>query len=479
MKSLSFNGIRKPWLYLLEGRQKAPFAPITRNLLRIPGRPGAILQSSETEPLIIYQPIGFVVKDDADALAKKDELASWLVTDNPVPLEFDDEPGRTYYAVVQNTIADFEQFVNQRRGTIEFLILDGYGYGPELEAVFPSDIVTLTNNGTAEAEPVFELTVKKPVTFAMIQNQNEEYMMIGKPIDVIDTPYTKYERVFYSDCDSLSGWTTAAPGEIDGNITGTMETNGTRFQAASYGTGSGWHGPAIKTSLPEALTDFRMSTFVGFFNKAVARQVGRIELYLLDENGNKVCKIAMKDTRTGQSLAWGEAIAGQLGAGKFLINEYGDRPGNWNNFNGHMQIEREGNVWRAYFAMVDTSTGRHHTRRSVTWVDTGNKYTRNVAQIVVHHGQYGSHEPVTGGVYSINVFRINPEQSNKVPYIAEAGDIITFDHTTKDILINGESRKDLKDFGARFFHLQKGENQFVVLPSDSFSVKVRYRERFL
>src|SRR5690606_13758239 len=256
MKSLTFNGIRKPWLYLLQGRQKAPFAPIARNLLRIPGRPGAILQSSETEPLIIYQPVGFLVKDDAYALAKKDELASWLVTDNPVPLEFDDEPGRTYYAVVQNTITDFEQFVNQRRGTIEFLVLDGYGYGPELEAVFPSDVVTLTNNGTAEADPIFELEVKQPVTFAMIQNQNDEYMMIGKPSDELkNIPVKRYETILNDPLNSLVGWTEADYVE-NGTVQGSMGAIDA-FYGRTFGTPipNAFYGPAVKKSISEVLTN--------------------------------------------------------------------------------------------------------------------------------------------------------------------------------------------------------------------------------
>ncbi|WP_018934607.1 phage tail domain-containing protein, partial [Gracilibacillus lacisalsi] len=75
MKSLTFNSQRKSWLYLLEGRQKAPFAPRNNNLLRVPGMPGAYYKDETIDVLYITQPVGFIVKDDADALAKKDELA--------------------------------------------------------------------------------------------------------------------------------------------------------------------------------------------------------------------------------------------------------------------------------------------------------------------------------------------------------------------------------------------------------------------
>jgi predicted phage tail component-like protein len=90
---------------------------------------GARLRSTDVDPLPISQPVGFRVKDDEHALQIKDELAAWLITEEPAPLQFDDEPGRTYYALLQGTIEDFDKFVNQRKGTLNFLCLDPYGYG--------------------------------------------------------------------------------------------------------------------------------------------------------------------------------------------------------------------------------------------------------------------------------------------------------------------------------------------------------------
>lgn len=107
---MTFNHIRKPWLYLLEGRQKSPFAPIQNNLITVTGMPGAYVGSKETGVLYITQPVGFIVKDDEHALQLKDELSEWLVTKEAVPLEFDDEPGRTYYAEIEGTIEDFNSF---------------------------------------------------------------------------------------------------------------------------------------------------------------------------------------------------------------------------------------------------------------------------------------------------------------------------------------------------------------------------------
>ena len=79
----------------------------------------------------------------------------------------------------------------------------------------------------------------------------------------------------------------------------------------------------------------------------------------------------------------------------------------------------------------------------------------------------------------IKVTKLNKVEEDQTPYIAYPGDLITFDHKNADILINGESRADLKQLGASFFRLKKDENLLVVSPDDSFDVKCRYRPTYL
>lgn len=473
--SFTFRGLKKNWLILTKGRTREPFAPIKRNLIYITGRAGAYLQSNTVQPVAIKQPIGFFFDNEGDLLSKKEELANWLITDDSESLVFDDEPTRTYYALIDGSISNFRYSGGFAEGEIEFLCYDPHKYGPEIPYTFPSDYVSVPNNGTNEAKPVFELEVLTPVTFAMIQNQNDEYMMIGKPTNVEENaPYEKYELIFDDDGSDLTGWTVASA--VDGGaVAGVMGTNGNRLEASSYGTGNRWHGPAVKHSLSETLQDFRMETYVELYNNQPGR-VGRVEIYLLDENDGFVAKVAMKDIESSQSLAWGEARAGDWSDGHFLINEYGDKPGNWNIFSGVLRIEREGNVWRAYIAKVGTD-GRHSSRRSVEWIDSANKYMQRVAKVQVHMAQFASETPVQGGVSYVKVFKIN-NQPEATPYLANPGDVITFDHKNEEILLNGENAMTFKNFGARFFDLKKGQNELVVHPSNAFNVSMKYRETF-
>lgn len=477
LNTLKFNGESKPWLYLLEGRSKSPFAPVRNNLLRVQGMPGAYIESTDTDVLYITQPVGFLINNDEEAMRIKDELASWLLTDEPAPLEFSDESGRTYYAKIEGTIEDLTRLSKQRKGTLTFLCADPYSYGEEKGPLpFVDDALTITNEGTAKAKPIIELETLHPTTFAMVQKNNEEYIMIGEPYNVDNQdPYIEYEKILTDECNTLTGWTTANAGEIDGLISGNMESVNDRFQAATYGTGSGWHGPAIKKSLSEVLQDFRMTTWVSMDNSGVS--VGRIELYLLDVNGNIISKVAMKDVSSGAELGYGEIRIGNATDNHNLISEYGDRKGVWNNFAGMLQIERRGNFWNAFIGVGNSRQG-YHSRRFANWYDTENKYMTPVAQVVVHMGQYGSMNPIVGGIYSIGIDKINPQPTDGIPYIVNVGDVIEFNHVENKVLINGELQKSIKDFGARYFKLSPGENTLTVFPKNNFNTTVRYQEPY-
>ncbi|WP_061580023.1 phage distal tail protein, partial [Saccharococcus caldoxylosilyticus] len=359
---------------------------------------------------------------------------------------------------------------------IRFICPDPYKYGQEKNASFPSDVVSLDYSGTADGDPIFELEVLQPVTFALIQNQNDEYMMIGKPVNVDEqVPVEREQRIFWSHGDTLTGWTTGSG--IDGTVTGAMASNGYMFYPTNFGAGSGWHGPAMKTSLPQVLEHFRVDTIVEFFNSAPS--VGRLEIYLLAEDGDVISKIALRDTTPNRAATYGEARVGNAAVNYYMFNDTGATPSTWTNFFGMLRIGRYNDEWFAYIAKIDQTTGEHIARMYRSWHDTEGQFRKNLAQIQVHFGQLGSYTPITAvGVHDIKVFKWNPTTQVDIPYIAYEGDKITFDHRDKNILINGETRLDLKDFGARFFKLKPGENTLIVLPEQSFNVTCRYRERF-
>lgn len=477
MESFSFNGIKKDYVYMLRGRRRPAWAPRTVNWLNVPGMPGAHLESVETSLRPYDVPIGIKADNIGDLQKIKEDLADWLLHDEMKELIFEDEPDRTYFAIVDGTL-DLEELVRVGKGVITFICAP-YKYGPEFEATFPSDVVNLNYNGSAPGDPIFELGVLQPVTFSMIQNQNDEYMMIGKPVDVEDVPYTRLETVLNDNCSSLIGWSSLTQGSSleTGIVGGQMKVhNGYAFTADTYGTNpNGWVGPAIKKSLFEQVQDFRVEIRISAFN--TSGNVGSLELHLLDENDNTVAVLAMRDSTNSKANNRAIIQLGSVGNRHTLLDYEGDKPGTWNDFSGIIRLEREGTEFRAYVAEIDSETGEHNGRHTARpFFDSLGNYQAKIAQVLVYDAKAKNYTPYSKLMNNIYVGKIN--QQIGIPYIADVGDIITFNHQEKLLLINGEPRKDLKDFGARYFQLQKGENTLIVHPPDSFNVTCKYRERF-
>lgn len=476
--SFTFNGIKKGYLRALVGIERPAWAPIEEEIIEIPGRAGGIITEEKIKVRRLNIPVRVYKKGFASLEDVEEDLAAWLITNEPKPLTFSHKPDRTYYAKVTGELV-LDEYPEWGEGVISFLCPDPYKYGPEIPLKLPSDHTTFTYNGTADGYPVFELEVETPVTMAMIQNQDNEFMMIGKPYDITtQQPFISEEKVMRHEMDNLIGWT--APDSVeDGVVAGSMASDGYRVMPQSYGTGTDWHGPALKTSIPGGpLQDFKLEAIVEFWNtNHTGDKVGKLEVDLLNDTGKVIARVALADTQFGSNLTIGQARAGSKDLNHYMINYGGDIPGVWNNFYGLLRILRRGNYWEAYITLMDPKTNRHHTSKWVSWVDTDSVIMDQVAQVQIYMAQFANNTPVDMGLHHIDIWKYNKNQVG-VPYIAQIGDVITFDHQNGTILLNGEDRMDLKNFGATFFKLKKGKNQLSVIPANSFKVTCKYRERF-
>lgn len=484
---MTFNSIRKPWLYLLEGRQKSPFVPVRNNLITVTGMPGAYVGSKGTDVLYINQPIGFIVKDDEHALQLKDELASWLVTDRAVPLEFDDEPGRIYYAEIEGTIDDFNRFVDQRRGVITFLLADPYGYGPE-QAQPLNDIDIVENKGTAPSDPIFELTATKKSTFAMVSlgaDEDSEYNLIGTPADVDEVLVDEKTLLFSERGETLNTWSESGT-QFDGGLVtgGQLGTDGTGIHPLTYGSPGdwkGWYGPALMKEI-NPVQDFEIEMRLRA-NTNRPDELYRIEFYLYDENFNVLGKMGIRDFSITMDRYAAEGRVGDfLGAGRnYLINKDNYlRVGT--HFHGLVRMRRIGQQFEFYVARLRTGEqeGRHHDILKVNFNDVDNEYQGKLKHVQINIARHTDGPSASvPRINAINVYELNTVTVDQTPYILYPGDVVTFDHKDDDLLINGEPRNDLKNFGGSFFKLPKGFNSVVVTPADTFDTEIKYRDRYL
>ncbi|WP_027410372.1 distal tail protein Dit [Anoxybacteroides tepidamans] len=476
MSSFTFNGERMDSVVVLRGRKRPPWAPVQRNVLKMPGFPGGYLQNTEIDVRILEVPI-FIKGDNLTHLQRvKEDLAAWLVTDEPKELIFDDDPTRIYYAVVDDTF-DFEEIIQFGQGTIRFLCPDPYVYGQEQTLNIQYDgneqTVVAQNNGSAPTYPKFVATFNQPTTFFDIITPSD-YMRIGKPVSVEEMEVPREEVMVDDECQSTTGWGSAT--EIDGTATGTMTSDGLKFHVTNYGTGSGWHGPALKKSLSSPIQDFIVEVWVTQRSTA-PNQVGRAEFYLLDVNNRTLGKMAMKDWMKDTHLNYGEARIGDSAQGTTIINYAGNHKV-WNDFYGILRLSRIDNLWTAYIGKYDINTGKHYARLTETFRDVDGKWDDPLAQIVVHLGARANYPTTIQFIDKVKVWKVNQNTTLEVPYIAQAGDVIEIDHATNAIFKNGEPFLSAKDFGANFFALERGQTEIAINPAGVATVQMTFRERW-
>lgn len=472
----TFNDQRRSYLKVLRGQKRPAWAPLNRNILTVPNYPGGYLKNTQIGVRQLTVPIVIKGKDIADIQNLKEDLADWLVTDEPKELVFDDEPNRSYFVVIGDTF-DPEEIATLGMGELIFLALDPYKYGATKVQQSNTGVVSVNNQGSLDTLPTFEITIDGDYTNIDIAN-GDVMNRIGRPVNIDDYAMAREEQVFNDNLSSLTGWAkTEGSVNIDGLATGNMKVDNGRFVAADFGTTvDGWHGPYYKKSIGQTLTDFRVETLVEIVNTGEDK-FGKVEVYLLDESNLPVCMLTIKDVDSSGKRIYSTMRAGGGDQGfRDLISTHGDTESTYWNFYGILRIERVGTRWTAYVAKVDKATGVHTARAFKEFYDKEQQFTRKPAQVGVYLAQYGTRKVASLRADDVKVFKINNLTDSQIPYIVKAGDVVTFDHKKQRILINGETRMDLKAFSGEFFSLRKGKNEIYTSPP--LPVKMTWRERY-
>jgi hypothetical protein len=314
----------------------------------------------------------------------------------------------------------------------------------------------------------------------MVAKGTSQYMMVGREATIEQEVFNPRTVVLTNSGTTTTGWSTAATGEINGVIAGAMTVNGSAFLASSYGAAdSAWHGPAIKYPLPVGVQDFIAEFGVDFGNTGVGTNLGRVEAYLLSSSGVLLARIALKDNFRDRTQTVAEAQVGG-NEGKYLINEGPDNGTAWNNFSGVLRISRSARTWNAYVAQV-SSNGTHHSRLTRSWTDVSNASLDEVAQVVIHTGQYFNFVAVPKQHFTyVTVTKLTrPATESQVPFAIGTGDSIVFDHATGEILKDGADIRREKNFGGFPFELEPGDNVITLMPSGALTGSMKWRNAYL
>ncbi|CDQ41513.1 distal tail protein Dit [Virgibacillus salexigens] len=448
------------------------------SLLEVPGMSGAHLERINLPPRPLGIEANIKAMNRQELRNKIDELNGILSVSEPVSIIFPDEPNVVYYGIPEQAGED-DEFPFMHQGQLTIICPDPYKYEKEKTMEFGSDAGIVTNEGTTEVEPIFELEVTKKVPFALIQNQHEEYMLIGTPVDVTSEVVDARTLLLEERGQTLDTWDSSPISLDNGYVDGTFGTDNDGITVPSYGpdtTDPDWHGPALIKEVPVA-QDFEVEAMVQGRTTETS-QTFRIEFSLFDENMNQLGKLAIKDDSLGIHRKKGEGRIGPyVGANENYMISSQNYSYDQDYFYGMLRLKRVGKEFTFYITRVNNSN-KHVQTLSRRFINNLGDYLGKLKYIQIHIGKFADTDRAYAPkIDHIKVFQLAQVTVDQTPYIANVGDRIIFDHVNEEILINGEDRKDLKDFGGLFFTLKKGENQLITHPANSFQTTVKYRPK--
>ncbi|KAB2328924.1 hypothetical protein F7731_23510 [Cytobacillus depressus] len=486
--SFTFKETSSQAYFVVEKVYRSLLPPVDNDLVEVPGRPGAYHRKTKLGVLEFNFQIRIRQKNVRALNDAKRTIAEWLYSENPEKLVLEKEPDKYYLAKLDGN-TDLEEIVKIGKGTLKFICPDPIAFDQyEVLAPIPlgTEAANINVDGTYKTFPVVRATFKKDTTVFLYATENEnEQVFLGKPVDVdTETAVPLFTRVLYERFESLPNWQVSTTGVEYGTATGSMRIENVGTGYVTYediGTGVNWHGPSRKRSLPEPLDNWKIDFFPRFKTN-VAKELGRIELYLLDVNSEIIGKMYIGDRYNASMLVDTKIRIGSDVNGVNILQGSGDKPGVWNDFTGQMQFIKTGSRFQAYIGIINYKTGQHHTRKYEKFVDSKNQFTKKLAQVQIYIAGYGTAPiPVRERMFidHLDVYKQNIIQKNQVEYIARADDVIEIDHYTKEITKNGMPFKKYLNPVSNLFSLKPGSNAIGFQPSDVADVEVSYRSRWL
>lgn len=488
--SFSFNGIRKDYVFILMGFSRPAWSPIERDILKVPSKAGGYLLQTNIDVRTIEVPV-IIKSPNVNGMQKmKEDLADWLITDQPCELIFDDEPDRTYMAVIDGE-SDIEELIFRGKGTLKFVCPMPYKLGAVQTKQFANNAdgnfqADIANQGTVESMPIIDITTGIQSPFLDVWN-GDEYFRLGYPTGIKTKVVKQDERLIWDEMNNLATWTAATGTMGIYKCSGSMKVQGGyAFTPSSYGTGAAdeWHGPFMKRDLPSnagVVQDFRADIMLSFKSNHWDR-MGKVVFLLLDSTDKVIAEIGMADEYMSHEMTTGQAIIDPGVARKWIADEMGMTSSTFNDFFGHVSIARRGKEWSFYFAKYRNGTQIDDASLVRRWRDENdsNEMTaKPVAKIAIGCVAYGTHPPADmANIEDVKFWKINTLNVDETPYIFDVGDKIQIDTERSLVTINGKNAIGLKDIFSIFPMVKRGDNKIIVRPFTIGSAQITYRERY-
>lgn len=493
--TIKVNNKTLPWLVVERGF-KIPSFNFGIETEEVLGRSGSVVKQRQLKEYKFELPL--IIRNDylsSGGVKTHDEVLNDLVKlfdyDHAVPLQFKSQDWY-WNAYFEGPIELDKYSETFWQFSINVVLTDPYKYAVEgTKNTAISDQVSVVSTGTADSPIIVQATALKNSSYFSITKNNEDYFMIGD--DDLDKKVEDYTPTLFNDeMRSFFGWTKVTNGTINDNVTGgtvggamTMSSSKDAFMLNenSITSTSGWNGAEYKHSFGKSTQDFsstvkihvnqskkgathatqyvydtdnRVIASIGYSNPRATQNIGTIHVTLFDQNGNQ--KTIYRYTNTPKFYTWKHIVI-------------------------YMRLKRIGDkfyikTWK--YDEVDYP--KRITPVDVTekvFIDSGNFYQRPISAVSIYIAKNGNNYHMPTTILGSYNHEILPKPPKARDLIIKKGDLININMEEKTVTINEEPALDLKTFGSDFFNINKGMNECMIYPENTYDTTVYWQDRFL
>ncbi|WP_053026290.1 phage distal tail protein [Staphylococcus haemolyticus] len=493
--TIKVNNKTLPWLVVERGF-KIPSFNFGIETEEVLGRSGSVVKQRQLKEYKFELPL--IIRNDylsSGGVKTHDEVLNDLVKlfdyDHAVPLQFKSQDWY-WNAYFEGPIELDKYSETFWQFSINVVLADPYKYAVEgTKNTAISDQVSVVSTGTADSPIIVQATALKNASYFSITKNNEDYFMIGD--DDLDKKVEDYTPTLFNDeMRSFFGWTKVTNGTINDNVTGgtvggsmAMSSSKDAFmlnESSITGT-SGWNGAEYKHSFGKSAQDF--SSTVKIHVNQGKKGATHATQYIYDTDNRVIASIGYSNPRATQNIGTIYVTLFDQNGNQKKIYSYTNAPKfyTWKHIVIYMRLKRIGDKFYIKTWKYDeVEYPKRITPVDVTekvFVDAGNFYQRPISAVSIYIAKNGSNYHMPTTILGSYNHEILPKPPKARDLIIKKGDLININMEEKTVTINEEPALDLKTFGSDFFNINKGINECMIYPENTYDTTVYWQDRYL
>lgn len=493
--TIKVNNKTLPWLVIERGF-KIPSFNFGIETEEVLGRSGSVVKQRQLKEYKFELPL--IIRNDylsSGGVKTHDEVLNELVKlfdyDHAVPLQFKSQDWY-WNAYFEGPIELDKYSETFWQFSINVVLTDPYKYAVEgTKNTAISDQVSVVSTGTADSPIIVQATALKNASYFSITKNNEDYFMIGD--DDLDKKIEDYTPVLFNDeMRNFTTWKKQASTTINDTFTGgttggSMSLSGSKdsfvLNESSITATEGWNGAEYKRSFGRTAQDFKTTLKIHVNQKKKGST--HATQYIYDADNRLLASVGYRNPRASQSI--GNIVVclyDQNGVQK-KIYDYTNLPMfyNWDDIVIYMRLERVGTTFKVKTWKFDEV---EYPKRIIPvdvhekqFIDAGKFYQRPIASVSVFIGKNGTYQHMPTYLLGSYTSEILPKPPKARDMIIKEGDLININMAEKTVTINEDPALDLKTFGSDFFNINKGMNECMIYPENTYDTTVYWQDRYL